>query len=119
MSRFAGWLALFLATVVLSGCMHYWTAPLETRIVDAATGQPIADARVAAWPAGRERLAQTFVSDGSGRVDIPSIKFFDPRPGDPGLSYPLALRVEANGYLPVHQSGFLRGGSIELVPAEP
>lgn len=110
---------MFAATVVLSGCVHYWTAPLETRIVDASTGQPITDARVAAWPVGRERLAQTFVADGSGRVDIPALKFFDPRPGDPGLIYPLALRVEADGYVPVDQSGFLRGGSIELVPEEP
>ena len=103
---------------LLGGCV-YWTAPLETQIVDASTGQPIANARVVAWPVGRESLAQTFVADASGRVAIPSLKFFDPRPGDPGLSSPLALRVDADGYVPVEQSGFWRVGSIQLAPAQP
>lgn len=118
MKHIARSLAVLSAPAVLCGCV-YWTEPLETRIIDASTSQPIANARVAAWPEGREKRAETFVADASGHVAIPSLKFFDPRPGDPGLSFPLSLRVDAEGYVPVDQSGLWHGDSIQLTPAEP
>lgn len=111
-------LALFGAAASLCGCV-YFTEPQQTRIVDAATGQPIANARVAAWPMDKKKRVQTFVTDASGEVSVPSLTFFDPRPADPGLAWPLNLRIEADGYVTSVQSEVLYCDSIPMEPSSP
>lgn len=116
----ATWFALFCAVTALGGCMMYWTAPLNAQVVNASTGRPLGGARVVAWPIDKKGLAKTFVTDDSGRVAIPSFEFFIPLPGDPGLSMPLTLYVDADGYVAVDLSSLDADLSlIQLTPITP
>jgi hypothetical protein len=105
-----------IACLFLGGCV-YWTEPLNTSVIDSITRTPVGGARVAAWPDGRENEAKTFQADASGNIDIPSLRFWLPLPGDPGLAWPLAMRVEAEGYEPLETTRLQDKNPITLTPS--
>lgn len=121
----AGVLALAVAAPICSGCVAHGEAVAFYRVrgtlLDAASGQPLAGARVwvaptAGWPRERERMAAgDAAEDGSFRVDagqgvgsVTWILFVPVREGDGRLPPTGLVYVEAE-----HEG---RSGSVELPP---
>jgi hypothetical protein len=97
-------LPIMLGGVLVSGCVErtvYDTPRLQTRVVDAMTGRPVAGASVAVWRAGDNGKRATGLSDADGNILIEPLTRetmvlapFDPIP--PGGH----ARIEARGYKP-------------------
>jgi hypothetical protein len=90
---------LALAASLLSACV-FWTPALDARVVDAQTLAPIAGATVKASPTPWPLRSTTLTTNADGGVHVPELQFFAPAPGDPGLSVPVTLHIEALGFKP-------------------